>query len=102
MTEVELDLPKHLISELKDKNIPGDMVEFGVFEGKWLAALADINEEIGRRRAIYGFDSFEGLPALSDADEGMGWHQGMFEVSLEAVQANLRTNERPYIKLIKG
>ncbi len=102
MVEVEFDLARHLLTEIGNQKVPGDVVEFGVFEGKWLKVIAEINEAIGLRRTLYGFDSFEGLPPPGDADEGLGWEEGMYEAPLEKVQNYLGTHERPYIKLIKG
>lgn len=38
--------------------IDGDILEFGVFDGKSINRMADLWPD----RALYGFDSFEGLP----------------------------------------
>ncbi|MFK7840339.1 MAG: class I SAM-dependent methyltransferase [Bdellovibrionales bacterium] len=55
-------------------DIPGDVAEFGVAGGISFVSFVRINEilERGRegleKRSFYGFDSFEGLPELSDED----------------------------------
>lgn len=95
-------MAKQLLTEIKTNETLGNIVEFGVYEGKWLSIIADINEEIGLERSIYGFDSFEGLPVPGVEDEGMGWQEGMYEAPLDRVRAYLRTDQRPHIKLIKG
>lgn len=59
----------HVINETRD--IPGDIVEFGVATGTSFKAFVRMNnilnnsvyKDIGKRN-VYGFDSFEGLPEL--------------------------------------
>jgi hypothetical protein len=50
--------------------VPGDIVEFGVFTGRTLAAFAYFNThsqyEVPFDRIVRGFDSFAGLPDSSD------------------------------------
>jgi hypothetical protein len=102
MWMVERDYAADLLSKLHKDNVPGAIVEFGVFEGGWLELLLDTMDRIGMERPVLGFDSFEGLPTPSDADEGMGWEEGQFNAPLEGVSARLRLAERPHLKLIKG
>ena len=53
------------------RNVKGSIVECGVFQGfgvmTW-AKLSAIIEPVNLTRRIYGFDSFEGFPSLSDED----------------------------------
>jgi hypothetical protein len=56
------------------KDLPGDIVEFGVGSGISLLSFWQLNRamegelpELAQRK-IYGFDSFEGLPELTDFD----------------------------------
>jgi ectoine hydroxylase-related dioxygenase (phytanoyl-CoA dioxygenase family) len=61
-----------LVEQLED--VPGDVAEFGVAGGVSLVTLTRVLRirEHGRegraRRTLYGFDSFEGLPSLSEKD----------------------------------
>jgi hypothetical protein len=87
--------------DLKEKNIPGDIVEFGVFEGGWLERLWTSCERIGLKKQIIGFDSFEGLPEPTDHDYD-GWAKGQFATSFEKVHKLLRCDERDNITLVKG
>jgi hypothetical protein len=57
-----------LISEIKD--IEGDIVEFGVGNGKSFFTWASALKYFGIKKAIYGFDSFEGFPIASKEDLG--------------------------------
>jgi len=50
-------------------NDDGDIFEFGVFKGSSLIAAAMILKEMGSKKKIFGFDSFEGFPGFSEKDE---------------------------------
>ncbi len=56
--------------------IKGSIVECGVFRGGGLmtwAKLSSILEPVNLTRRIYGFDSFDGFPSVSDKDlQGLG------------------------------
>ena len=47
----------------------GNIFEFGVYRGASLIAVALILRELGSKKEVYGFDSFEGLPTYSQYDE---------------------------------
>lgn len=55
-----------LLTELAD--IRGTVVECGVGEGSSLATLASLCRELGQPRAMWGFDSWEGLPSPDAQD----------------------------------
>ena len=74
----------------------GCVVEFGTYEGRWINFLAEISG-----RDFHGFDSFEGLPEPGDKDLDC-WHAGQYAADYNSVRANVRCNERPWIKLYKG
>lgn len=63
--QVEFEYVVSLLREIRDKNIPGDLAEFGIFDGLWINFFYEQTEQLGLPRRIYGFDSFEGL---SDSD----------------------------------
>ena len=50
------------------QNVEGDIVECGVWFGYGLFSLAVLVEGSGVRRHIWGFDSFQGLPAPKKED----------------------------------
>ena len=50
--------------------VDGDVVECGVADGASLAVLASLLKVHGQARRVWGFDSWDGLPAPSDADMG--------------------------------
>lgn len=53
------------------RNVKGSIVECGVFDGfgimTW-AKISAIMEPVNLTRRIYGFDTFEGFPSISDKD----------------------------------
>ena len=57
-----------LIKEIK--YVEGDIVEFGVGNGKSFFTWASALKYFGIKKAIYGFDSFEGFPNASKEDLG--------------------------------
>jgi len=53
----------------------GNIFEFGVYQGASLIAVALILRELGSKKKVYGFDSFEGFPAYSQYDELQNFHK---------------------------
>lgn len=53
-------------------NVPGDVVECGVWRGGMIAAIAEVS---GNDRRVHLFDSFEGLPQAKEIDgkEALQW-----------------------------
>jgi hypothetical protein len=82
--------------------LDGAYMEFGCFEGAsfinahhayahWLARAAEAGWPMSRRK-MYAFDSFEGLPELSEADRQPGYSvfaRGQYCCSRERFVANL-------------
>lgn len=62
----------------KVMNVKGSIVECGVFRGGGLMAWAKLSailEPVNLTRRIYGFDTFQGFPNVSDKDtQGLGQH----------------------------
>jgi hypothetical protein len=102
MMEAETMFAGDLLKEINDLNIPGAIVEFGVFQGEWLERLDAACGVTGLNRIIYGFDSFEGLPAVDRKDDYDCWEKGQYAANIEDVALRLKCSEKPHIKLIKG
>jgi hypothetical protein len=92
---------KGFLTKVRDENIEGDLLEFGVSGGNSLGELIQYTEELGLPIKIYGFDSFEGLPEPSARDVAF-WHKGQFAASFETVSQKLKVESRPNVSLIKG
>ena len=101
MMDAEIKYCRHLLEQLEQENVPGCIVEFGVFNGMWLSHFSDFREELKSNREVWGFDSFEGLPKPTENDLSC-FHEGDFLASYENVRTRLLTSERSWIKLKKG
>ena len=69
----------------------GDYYEFGLFRGGTFLATSQILKGNGQNAVhLYGFDSFEGLPAAEDVDTiDTRFFEGQFACSREEVVKNL-------------
>lgn len=76
--------------------VEGDIAEVGVYQGR----TAKIICEAKGNKTLHLFDTFEGLPALSEFDEPKEFHKGQFAASLEAVQCYL--SKYPNVYFYKG
>jgi O-methyltransferase len=82
---------RHLVGLIED--VPGDLVECGVGAGKSLFLLSAMTEGSKHPRRLWGFDSFQGLPAATSEDEAETMRRelrvGKFSHSEEDVRAYL-------------
>ena len=86
--------------------VPGAVTEFGVYQGGGLISLARTAEEIlGHTPSLYGFDTFEGMPASEVVLTGLlarDWAKGTFsDTSIELVRSRLNA-EGVRATLIQG
>jgi hypothetical protein len=99
--EAEVLYAQDLLRKNIAAGVKGAIVEFGVFEGRWMKTLIDAALETSPCPEVWGFDSFEGLPKLSSADLDC-WEAGQYAANYEGVRAFLNADERPWVHLIKG
>jgi hypothetical protein len=102
LLNVELAYVEHLCRQLKGNNVPGALVEFGVFEGWWINHFYEVSKHLGLDRPIIGYDSFQGLSAPHPVHDDPFWQAGQYAASLDAVSRNVKLAERDRIKLIPG
>lgn len=119
MTSVERMYALHKAVEyVAKKNIPGDLVECGVWKGGSSMMTAHTLSHLGERnRTLYLYDTFEGMSAPTDKDKNINdkpaaveWQQhqaaqaGWFAASLPEVRENLLSTGYPAEKLtfVKG
>jgi len=87
----------HLYKKVLNK--PGVICEFGVQWGGVLATLMNLRgmyEPYNHHRKIYGFDTFEGFPSVSQNDDGGVHNVGDFSVTdgyVETLDEILRVHE---------
>ncbi len=102
LLDVEFEYAQHLLQHIKDHEIAGDLVEFGIFQGAWLNKFYDATTRVGLNRMIWGFDSFAGLSKPHETYDVDFWKEGMYAVSRVEVEDRIRAKERRRIKLIEG
>ena len=61
----------HLVNLVLSKDIQGDFVEVGCNTGESTVIIQNILQERSSDRTLYAFDSFEGVPDIHFADEGV-------------------------------
>ncbi len=99
---LECEYAAKLLAEIRDKNIQGDIAEFGIYQGWWINFLYRTTEDLGLHRRIYGFDSFEGLSDPHPEHDQAFWKKGQYACSLEQVSKNTQAALRPRLMLVKG
>jgi len=105
----ELQIPNRetelLLAELrKTLDLPGDVVEFGCYEGDTSILLAGELRDTPDKW-LYLYDSFEGLPAKTAEDNsGDGWRfkEGVLKASPETVQHKFKKYALPDPVIVKG
>lgn len=80
------------ITVKKTEKISGDIAEVGVYKG----ASAKLICEAGGDKSIHLFDTFEGLPEISDKDDSERFHKGEYSVMLENVKNYLKSYPNVY------
>ncbi len=87
----QLDQMQAAITDVVNSNIPGDVLEAGVWRGGMTilmrGVLRALNDE---SRNVWVVDSFEGLPEPDDEQDSFGWVEEDMSVSLEDVKNNFR------------
>jgi len=66
----------HLLMQTLLMDIPGDICEFGVYDGQGSLILGKTLELFGSSKELHLYDSFEGLPAKHAKDTGTPFKQG--------------------------
>lgn len=90
-----------IISELNkvlEKNIIGDVVEFGCYLGGTSIYIADYLKLAGGGRRFYAYDSFSGLPEKSSQDVsplGAQYQPGELQASRKQFVKNIRQAKVP-------
>ncbi len=74
-------------------DVPGDYVEFGVFQGtSFVSALRAhliTRTNAAQARTFWGFDSFQGLRYTSEGDRHPSWTEGEFKADYERTRRRI-------------
>ena len=81
------------------KNIPGDLVEFGVYKGASAVFMCQFIKNNEQQKKIYLVDSFEGLSAPNDVD-GDYWQKGDLSAAPQLLKDNLKNFDN--FLIVKG
>ena len=95
---------QHLIE--RDGGITGDYHEFGLFRGYTFLQAWNHRKELGvQDMAMYGYDSFSGLPPAEGVDANDArFFEGQFACSMDEVKKNLEEHgvDLDQVNFIKG
>jgi O-methyltransferase len=86
-----------------NNNIEGDVVEFGCYVGessKYLRKTLDVTKSYNKTLHVY--DSFEGLPPLSQWEENTNWIPGTLNTTEEVLIENFKANNLKPPIITKG
>jgi O-methyltransferase len=83
------------LCEVIENNIEGDVVEFGCYVGESSKYLMKTILETNSNKKLYVYDSFEGLPDLSDWEINSGWKPGTLNTTEEVLIRNFKQNNLP-------
>jgi hypothetical protein len=100
--QAEVTYASDLLVDIQKHDVPGQVVEFGIYKGAWINRLNDLMLQAGLKRELWGFDSFQGLSKPSESFDDPYWKEGMFSAGMEEVLHLVKADQRPYIKLIPG
>jgi O-methyltransferase len=81
---------------VRTKKVDGDIAEVGVYQG----ASAKLICEAKGDKTLHLFDTFEGLPDLSEIDAPKSFHKGQFLAAFEDVKSYLK--EYPNVQFYRG
>lgn len=100
----QVQLLEDLVAKVGRENV-GDYLEFGVYAGTSMACMYRALEKVGLDGVrLFGFDSFEGLPAQAATDDGGLWRPGDFCADVNFARECLRKQgvDMKRVQLVKG
>jgi O-methyltransferase len=75
-----------LLKRLKGSEV-GDYLEFGIFNGNSIGSMYLARQNTGMTNIrLFGFDSFEGLPAGSEEQDDGVWKKGFYSCSFDQMR----------------
>lgn len=102
MNMLSFERAVRLISLLEaTKDVPGDIVEFGCFQGRTAMLIAALKQGLKR---LWLYDSFEGLPAIPEGEtvDAGSFYPGAMRTHPETVNENFRAHNLPLPLIVRG
>ncbi|WP_272945381.1 TylF/MycF/NovP-related O-methyltransferase [Bryobacter aggregatus] len=85
----QFDRMQRCIVDVLEKQVPGDLLEAGVWRGGMTIFMRAVLKAYAcRDRKVWVVDSFAGLPPIDGQKESFDWKLGDMAVSLETVRGN--------------
>lgn len=81
-----------LLESTIESGIQGDVVEFGCYVGESSKYIRMMLDYYTSNKQFYVYDSFEGLPPVSQYEENTGWRPGSLNTTAEVLLQNFRQN----------
>ena len=94
-------LVESLVRVIENK-IEGDVVEFGCYVGESSKYLRKTLDTLNSDKKLYVYDSFEGLPPLSQYEENTGWRPYTLKTSQDVLIENFQNNNLEIPIITKG
>ena len=91
----------YLIESINN-NIEGDVVELGCYVGESSKYLMKTLLETKSSKKLYLYDSFDGLPDLSECEFNCGWTPGTLKTTQDILENNFIKNNLPLPIISKG
>lgn len=92
----------HLLTQVVLLNIPGDIVELGSYDGTTSILMQKTLDQLGSKKIIHVFDSFEGLPDKSKEDGDTVFFAGSCKTQEENLIQNFKKHKTKLPKIHKG
>lgn len=90
------------LTELLQKNIEGDVVELGCYVGESSKYIRKTLDVFNSDKQLTVFDSFEGLPPLSEYEKNTGWKPATLKTTEDVLISNFENNNLTPPKVVKG
>lgn len=103
VSEREVSIVLRELQSTLNRNVEGDVVEFGCYVGTTSVPMAKVLARTDR--TLYLYDSFDGLPVKTEEDEspaGMQFQQGELRATKKQLIINLKQAGVPIPRITKG
>lgn len=92
----------HLLTQVVLMKVPGDIVELGSYDGNTSILMQKTLDQLGSKKTIHVYDSFEGLPEKSNKDGGTQFYAGSCKTQKENLIENFKQHKTKVPKIHEG
>jgi len=80
----------HFVSQIHAYGVPGDLVELGCNKGQSSCLIRKVMDDMGSNKEFHVYDSFEGLPSVSEGDGNTPFQAGQMATTRTALLNNFQ------------